>query len=109
MKKGKVILKINEFSFTETCNIVNNIITFNNNNTLYEFDFLNICLKKEDNNYQMLFDFQNKTLKIFDKTINKELIIDLVINSLQLFDNKIIISYQIQEEVFNLELLFTEE
>ena len=51
---------------------------------------------------------KNNILILHDKIQNKDINISLLINKLEIFEKKIIINYQIEDDRFNLTLTYTE-
>ncbi len=104
-----VHLKINDFEFKTKGFLDKNVLNYNYDNTKYEFNLDKLVLIKEDNSSILKFDFKDKILYLHDKLLKKELSIKILIKHLQIFKNDIIISYQIEEEIFSLLISFKEE
>lgn len=109
IKNVDITLKINDFFFKTKGFRAENILIFNYENTNYKFDLLNLTLEKEDKETNFFFDFKNSVLNLHDKMLNRDINIKLLTNCLQNDKNDIIISYQIEEEVFKFLLSYTEE
>ena len=108
INKYLIDLKLNDFKKNYNGNIDNNKILFIHNNINYTFDIDKTILIKEDNNYLFTFLFKNNILILHDKIQNKDINISLLINKLEIFEKKIIINYQIEDDRFNLTLTYTE-
>ena len=108
INKYLIDLKLNDFKINCYGNIDNNKILFIHNNINYTFDIDKTILIKEDNNYLFTFLFKNNILILHDKIQNKDINISLLINKLEIFEKKIIINYQIEDDRFNLTLTYTE-
>ncbi len=104
-----VYLKINDFEFETKGFLDKNIINFSYNNTKYIFNIDKLMLIKEDNDSILKFNFKEKILYLHDKLLKKEFNLKILIKNLQIFKNDIIISYQIEEEIFSLLISFKEE
>lgn len=104
-----VCLKINDFAFETKGFLEENVLNFNYDNTTYMFNIDKLVLTKEDNDSILKFDFKEKILYLHDKLLKKELSLKILIKHLQIFKNDIIISYQIEEEIFSLLISFKEE
>lgn len=109
IKNLDITLKINNFSFKTKGIKEENELTFSYENTNYKFDLLKQTLEKEDKETKFLFDFKNSILNLHDKTLNRDINIKLLIKCLQKEKNDIIISYQIEEEIFDFLISYTEE
>ncbi|MDD5979645.1 MAG: hypothetical protein PUC23_00850 [bacterium] len=102
-------LKINDFEFETKGFLDKNIINFSYNKTKYIFNIDKLMLIKEDNDSILKFNFKEKILYLHDKLLKKEFNLKILIKNLQIFKNDIIISYQIEEEIFSLLISFKEE
>lgn len=108
INKYLIDLKLNDFKINCYGNIDNNKILFIHNNINYTFDIDKTILIKEDNNYLFTFLFKDNILILHDKIQNRDINISLLINKLEIFEKKIIINYQIENDRFNLTLTYTE-
>jgi len=109
IKNVDITLKINDFSFKTKGIKEENELIFSYENTDYKFDLLKQTLEKEDKKTKFLFYFKNNILNLHDKTLNRDINIKLLIKCLQILKNDIIISYQIEEEIFDFLISYTEE
>jgi len=109
IKNLDITLKINDFYFKTKGIKEENELIFSYENTNYKFDLLKLTLEKEDKKTKFLFDFKNNILNLHDKTLNRDINIKLLIKCLQILKNDIIISYQIEEEIFDFLISYTEE
>ena len=90
--------------------IVNLLIGIKNTaQNIHDRNLLKQTLEKEDKETKFLFDFKNNILNLHDKTLNRDINIKLLIKCLQILKNDIIISYQIEEEIFDFLISYTEE
>lgn len=111
MKKVKTTLKINDFLIETDGILENNILKFEDKLVKYEFDFISLTLKRENDEFYSFLDFkkENDNSTYLLKEIDKQITNNLVIKELQLQKNIVIIRYEIEEEVFNLILSYEEE
>lgn len=109
IKNLDITLKINDFSFKTKGKKVDNALIFTYENTNYKYDLLKQTLEKEDKDMNFLFDFKNSILYLHDKTLSRDININLLIKRLQNDKNDIIISYQIEEEIFDFLISYMEE
>ena len=112
MQKIKVKLKINDYALNTNGYLNNNILSFNDKDSLTTniiYDINNDLLIRDNNDITIKIDFNNKIVEYFLKNEKYTLKQDIKIFKLHKNETSIIINYQIEENDFNLELLYEEE
>lgn len=113
MKKVEITLKINDY-FIETIGIKDiNLLSFfdDNSKVNFCFDLKNLELTRENEEFISKMTFSTEK-GLLEYCLKKEEIIlhnNFTIKQLLKENKKVIIKYQIQEEVFNFELTYKEE
>jgi len=106
MEKVKVKIKINDYIIENKGIIDNEILIVNDNETKLSYDYKNNTLKRENNDYIIVLDFDNKKVKYNKKEVNNEFSNKLTILKLTNHNKQVNIKYEIEEEVFLLDIKY---
>jgi len=106
MEKVKVKIKINDYIIENKGIIDNEILIVNDNETKLSYDYKNNTLKRENNDYIIVLDFDNKKVKYNLKEVNNEFSNKLTILKLTNHNKQVNIKYEIEEEVFLLDIKY---
>ncbi len=111
IKNVKINLKINDFFIETKGTLEESKLKFENDTVKYEFNFDNLTLIRENDEFLSIIDFNKENDNNFYllKEINKEITNNLIIKELQLKKNIVIIRYEIEEEPFKLLLSYEED
>lgn len=104
MEKVKVKIKINDYIIENKGIIDNEILTVNDNETKLIYDYKNNTLKRENKDYIIILDFNNKKVTYNLKEVNNEFSNKLTILKLTNHNKQVNIKYEIEEEVFHLDI-----
>lgn len=106
-KKIKVNIEVNDYKITNTGTKYNEIISCldnNDNQTKVTYDLKNNILTRENKELTISIDFTKKQIEYHLKQENKTAISQIKINKLQKLENQITITYQIEDNTFNLKI-----
>ena len=104
MKKEKISILINDYSIKGIGTNKDNILSIKDNEVMTTFDLKNLILTRTSSDNRIKIDFLNKKVIYFIPTENKEFFQKLTIFSLTNNTKQVIISYQIEENKFLLEI-----
>lgn len=105
---GKVLvkIKINDKKIESIGLFNNNTLYFNDKNDKYRFNIDNLVLEKENEELKIKLDFKNKLLEYNLLEINNNFSKNFIVLALTKESKKYSISYQMDENIFNLEIVY---
>ena len=83
-----------------------NVLTFIDKDNTITFDIDKLVLKKENKDTKNVIDFNKKTIIYLLKENDSIFNIDINISNISCENNKIIINYEVEKEVFNLTITY---
>jgi len=98
-------LKINDYVIRDGKR-TNNTLTFIDKENTITFDIDKQVLKKENKETKNVIDFNKKSIIYLLKENDSIFNIDININNMSCENNKIIINYEVEKEVFNLTITY---
>lgn len=110
MAKVKISMTINDYNLDTIGYFNNNVLSFKDKEDNIIFDLNNYLLTKETDEtiIKMNFKLDKNNLEIFVKETNNKFYTDFTIKQLKNESSSVIISYQINEDIFNLKISFKE-
>ena len=106
-EKIKVNIEVNNYKITKTGTKYNEIISCldnNDNQTKVTFDLKNNILTRENKELTINIDFKTNKIKYHLKQENKTAFSNIKVNKFQKLENQITITYQTENDTFNLKI-----
>lgn len=106
MEKVKAEIIVNDYIIKNEGIIDNNLLKVNDNETIFTFDLEKLVLKRENKDIKILIDFKNEKLIYKIPETNKEFHNNFTCLALTNKDKEYNIIYQMEENVFKLNIKY---
>ena len=106
MEKIKVKIKVNDYNIENSGIIENDILKVKDGKIEVTFDLKNLIMTRENEEISIKIDFSNKTLEYRIPEIEEKFVNNFTILSLTNSDKEYNIKYQMEEDVFTLDISY---
>ena len=106
MEKVKAKIKVNDYNIENSGIIENDVLKVKDDKTEVTFDLKNLIMTRENEEISIKIDFNNKILEYKIPELKEKFVNNFTILSLTNSNNEYNIKYQMEDDVFTLNIIY---